>query len=132
MNIGGTITVAGLQITMVPALHTSSILDDGPPVYVGVPTGFVVGMENGKSFYYAGDTAIFGDMRLIAEMHQPEIAFLPIGDCYTMGPEAAALAARMLGVRQVVPMHYGTFPELTGRPERLETLLTPHGVDVLV
>jgi L-ascorbate metabolism protein UlaG (beta-lactamase superfamily) len=65
-------------------------------------------------------------------MHRPDIAFLPIGDRYTMGPDAAALAARMLGVRQVVPMHYGTFPELTGRPDRLETLLAPLGVDVLV
>jgi L-ascorbate metabolism protein UlaG (beta-lactamase superfamily) len=132
MNIGGTITVAGLRITMVQAHHTSSIIEKGPPVYVGVPIGFVVGLENGKAFYFAGDTGIFGDMRLIGEMHSPEIAFLPIGDCYTMGPDAAALAARMLGVRQVVPMHYGTFPELTGTPERLDTLLKPHGVDVLV
>ena len=132
MGIGGTISVAGLEVTMVPAVHTSSIIENGPPVYVGVPTGFVVRMENEQAFYFAGDTALFGDMRLIAEMHHPEIAFLPIGDRYTMGPDAAALAARMLGVRQVVPMHYGTFPELTGTPERLETLLKPHGVDVLV
>lgn len=132
MGIGGTITVDGLEVTMVPAVHTSSIMEEGPPVYVGVPTGFVVRMENEQSFYFAGDTAIFGDMRLIAEMHRPEVAFLPVGDRYTMGPDAAALAARMLGVRQVVPMHYGTFPELTGTPERLDTLLKAHGVDVLV
>jgi L-ascorbate metabolism protein UlaG (beta-lactamase superfamily) len=132
MGIGGTIQVAGLDITMVPAVHSSSVIEGGPPVYVGVPTGFVVRMENEQSFYFAGDTALFGDMRLIFEIHRPDIAFLPIGDRYTMGPEGAALAARMLGVRQVVPMHYGTFPELTGRPDRLETLLAPHGVDVLV
>jgi L-ascorbate metabolism protein UlaG (beta-lactamase superfamily) len=132
MGMGGTISVAGLDVTMVPAVHSSSVIEKGPPLCVGVPTGFVVRMENEQTLYFAGDTAIFGDMRLIAEMHRPDIAFLPIGDRYTMGPEGAALAARMLGVRQVVPMHYGTFPELTGRPDRLETLLAPHGVDVLV
>jgi L-ascorbate metabolism protein UlaG (beta-lactamase superfamily) len=132
MGIGGTISVTGLDITMVPAVHSSSVIENGPPVYVGVPTGFVVRMENEQTMYFAGDTALFGDMRLIAEMHRPDIAFLPIGDRYTMGPDAAALAARMLGVRQVVPMHYGTFPELTGRPDRLEALLSPLGVDVLV
>ena len=89
-------------------------------------------MEDGQALYFAGDTALFGDMRLIAEMYAPEIAFLPIGDHYTMGPEAAALAARMLGVRQVVPMHYGTFPVLTGTPERLKRLVEPLGIDVLV
>jgi L-ascorbate metabolism protein UlaG (beta-lactamase superfamily) len=132
MGIGGTLAVAGLEVTMVPALHTSSAIENGPPVYVGLATGFVVRMETEQTIYFAGDTALFGDMRLIAEIHRPDIAFLPIGDRYTMGPEAAALACRMLGVRQVVPMHYGTFPELTGTPERLETLLAPHGVDVLV
>ena len=132
MGIGGTVSVAGLEVTMVPAVHTSSGLETGLPLYVGVPTGFVVRMENEQAFYFAGDTAFFGDMRLIAEIHGPDIAFLPIGDRYTMGPDGAALAARMLGVRQVVPMHYGTFPELTGSPKRLETLLATYGIDVLV
>ncbi|HXG54272.1 MAG TPA: metal-dependent hydrolase, partial [Vicinamibacterales bacterium] len=113
MGIGGTVRVAGLEITMVPAVHTSSIVEDDVTVYLGLAAGFVVKMENGQSIYFAGDTALFGDMRLIAEMHHPDIAFLPIGDHYTMGPSAAALAARMLGVRQVVPMHYGTFPVMT-------------------
>jgi L-ascorbate metabolism protein UlaG (beta-lactamase superfamily) len=71
-------------------------------------------------------------MRLIRELYAPEIAFLPIGDHYTMGPEAAALAVDMLGVRQVVPMHYGTFPALTGTPDALKRLVEPMGVDVLV
>ena len=84
---------------------------------LGPATGFVVKTEDGRSFYFAGDTELFGDMRLIAELHEPEIAFLPIGGHFTMGPEAAALAARMLAVRQVVPMHYGTSPVLTGRPK---------------
>jgi L-ascorbate metabolism protein UlaG (beta-lactamase superfamily) len=89
-------------------------------------------METDQTFYFAGDTALFGDMRLIAELHAPQMAFLPIGDHFTMGPEAAALAARMLAVRQVVPMHYGTFPILTGTPARLKQLLDPFGIDVLV
>ena len=132
MGIGGTVSVAGLEITMVPAIHTSSVVENDTTVYLGLAAGFVVKMENGQSFYFAGDTALFGDMRLIAELHKPEIAFLPIGDHYTMGPAAAALAARMLGVRQVVPMHYGTFPVLTGTPDQLKKLVDPHGIDVLV
>ena len=88
-------------------------------------------MEDRRAFYFAGDTALFGDMRLIAEAHAPEIAFLPIGDHYTMGPDAAARACKLLLIRQVVPMHYGTFPILTGTPERLKELVEP-GVDVLV
>jgi L-ascorbate metabolism protein UlaG (beta-lactamase superfamily) len=132
MGIGGTQAVAGLEVTMTPAVHTSSVVEDGEIVYLGSPVGFVVRLENGMAFYFAGDTALFGDMRLIAEMHAPEIAFLPIGDHYTMGPDAAARACQLLGVRQVVPMHYGTFPVLTGTPERLKHLVEPFGVDVLV
>jgi L-ascorbate metabolism protein UlaG (beta-lactamase superfamily) len=132
MGIGGTVKVAGLEITMVPAVHTSSIVENDTTVYLGLAAGFVVKMEDQRAFYFAGDTALFGDMRLIAELHQPEIAFLPIGDHFTMGPGAAAVAARLLGVRQVVPMHYGTFPLLTGRPEDLKRLVDPHGIDVLV
>jgi L-ascorbate metabolism protein UlaG (beta-lactamase superfamily) len=132
MGIGGTVSVAGLEVTMTPAVHTSSVVEDEEIIYLGQPAGFVVRMENSQTFYFAGDTALFGDMSLIGEMHQPDIAFLPIGDHYTMGPEAAARACRLLGVRQVVPMHYGTFPLLTGTPERLEQLVRRHGVDVLV
>jgi L-ascorbate metabolism protein UlaG (beta-lactamase superfamily) len=131
MGIGGTISVAGLQVSMTPAVHSSSVVENDAIVYLGEPTGFVVQTENGRSFYFAGDTALFGDMRLIGEMYSPEIAFLPIGDHYTMGPEAAARACQLLGVRQVVPMHYGTFPILTGTPERLKQLVAPFGVDVL-
>ncbi|HSC27427.1 MAG TPA: metal-dependent hydrolase [Vicinamibacterales bacterium] len=132
MGIGGTVSVAGLDVTMTPAVHSSSAVEEDELVYLGEPTGFVVRMENGQSLYFAGDTALFGDMRLIREMHSPDIAFLPIGDHYTMGPDAAARACALLGVRQVVPMHYGTFPILTGTPERLKHLVEPHGVDVLV
>ena len=132
MGVGGTVTIAGLEVSMVPALHSSSVLEGGAVVYAGLAAGFVVRMENGQAFYFAGDTALFGDMRLIGEMHKPDVAFLPIGDHYTMGPDAAARACSMLGVRQVVPMHYGTFPVLTGTPEQLKKLVEPHGIDVLV
>jgi L-ascorbate metabolism protein UlaG (beta-lactamase superfamily) len=131
MGIGGTVSVAGLSVSMVPAVHTSSVVENDTNVYLGQPAGFVVRMENNQSFYFAGDTALFGDMRLIAELYAPELAFLPIGDHYTMGPEAAARACLMLGVRQVVPMHFGTFPILTGTPERLQQLVQTHGIDVL-
>jgi L-ascorbate metabolism protein UlaG (beta-lactamase superfamily) len=131
MNPGGTLPVLGLSITMVPAQHSSSIVEDGRVVYLGVATGYVVRLEDGLTIYYAGDTSLFGDMRLIAEMHRPTIAFLPIGDLYTMGPEQAAKACELLGVQQVVPMHYGTFPALTGTPERLRQLVEPRGVQVL-
>jgi L-ascorbate metabolism protein UlaG (beta-lactamase superfamily) len=131
MGIGGTLAIAGVQVTMVPAVHTSSIVEDDTTVYLGAPVGFVVRTEDGRAFYFAGDTAVFGDMRLIAEMHAPQIAFLPIGGHFTMGPEGAAIAARLLGVRQVVPMHYGTFPVLTGTPARLRELVVADGIDVL-
>jgi L-ascorbate metabolism protein UlaG (beta-lactamase superfamily) len=132
MGIGGTVSMRGLQITMTMAVHSSSVVENGTIIYLGNPAGFVVRMEDGHSFYYAGDTALFGDMKLIGEMHAPQIAFLPIGDHYTMGPDAAARACQMLGVRQVVPMHFGTFPLLTGTAERLKQLVEPFGVDVLV
>jgi L-ascorbate metabolism protein UlaG (beta-lactamase superfamily) len=132
MGVGGTLAVAGLHVTMVPAVHTSSTVENDTTVYLGVPVGFVVRMEDERAFYFAGDTAVFGDMKLIGEMHAPQIAFLPIGDHFTMGPEGAAVAARLLGVRQIVPMHYGTFPVLTGTPDRLKQLVGPQGIDVLV
>jgi L-ascorbate metabolism protein UlaG (beta-lactamase superfamily) len=132
MGIGGTIAIAGLEVSMTNAVHTSSVVENGTIVYLGQPAGFVVRLEDKRAFYFAGDTALFGDMRLIGEMYAPEIAFLPIGDHYTMGPEAAARACQLLAVRQVVPMHYGTFPVLTGTPERLKELVQPLGIDVLV
>ena len=132
MGVGGTVDVKGLKISMTPAVHTSSIEEDGKVLYVGLATGFVVRLEDDRSIYFAGDTALFSDMRLIRELHAPEIAFLPIGDHYTMNPTAAALACEMLGVRQVVPMHYGTFPALSGSPDDLKKLVEPRGVDVLV
>jgi L-ascorbate metabolism protein UlaG (beta-lactamase superfamily) len=130
MNPGGTLRALGLSVTMVPAVHSSSTEDGGNSFYLGVATGYVITFEDGVTVYFAGDTSIFGDMRLIGEMYRPTIAFLPIGDLYTMGPEQAAKACELLGVRQVVPMHYGTFPALTGTPARLRELVT-RGVEVL-
>jgi L-ascorbate metabolism protein UlaG (beta-lactamase superfamily) len=130
MNKGGTITAKGLRITMTEAIHSSSF-DDGGIVYLGEPGGFVVALENGQVLYYAGDTALFGDMKLIAELYAPDIAFLPIGDRFTMGPDTAAMAARWLGVKQVVPMHWGTFPLLTGTPDQLEEHLRGSGIEIL-
>jgi L-ascorbate metabolism protein UlaG (beta-lactamase superfamily) len=132
MNPGGTLHMLGLSITMVPAVHSSSIdKDDAAPVYVGLATGYVIKFENALTVYFAGDTCVFGDMRLIAELYRPTIGFLPIGDHYTMGPEQAAKACELLAIKQVVPMHFGTFPVLTGTPEKLRQLVEPHGVQVL-
>lgn len=130
MNKGGTITAKGLRITMTDARHSSSF-DDNGIVYLGEPGGFAVKLENGQTIYYAGDTSLFGDMKLIGELYKPDIAFLPIGDRFTMGPDTAAMAAQWLGVRQVVPMHYATFPLLTGTPEQLEQHLKGTGIEVL-
>jgi len=131
MNPGGTLDALGLSITMVPAQHSSSVVEDGRIVYLGLATGYVVRFENGLTIYFAGDTSLFGDMRLIGEMYAPQMAFLPIGDLYTMGPAQAAKACELLGVKQVVPMHYGTFPALTGTPARLRELVEPRGVQVV-
>ncbi len=130
MNKGGTITSKGLRITMTDARHSSSVDEQGI-VYLGEAAGFVITLENDQCIYYAGDTALFGDMKLIGELHKPDIAFLPIGDRFTMGPDTAALAARWLGVKQVVPMHYGTFPLLTGTPEQLKAHLAHSQIEVL-
>ena len=130
MNKGGTLTVRGLRITMTDARHSSSF-DDNGVVSLGAAAGFVVKLENGQTIYYAGDTSLFGDMKIIAELYQPDIAFLPIGDRFTMGPDTAAIAAKWLGVKQVVPMHCDTFPLLTGTPAQLEQHLAGSGIEVL-
>lgn len=130
MNKGGTIQVKGLRITMTEAIHSSSF-DERGIVYLGEPAGFVVVLENSQVIYFAGDTALFSDMKLIGELYKPQIAFLPIGDRFTMGPDTAAMAARWLGVAQAIPMHYGTFPLLTGTPEEFEAHLKGSGIQVL-
>ena len=122
MSKGGTQKVGEIEVTMVHAIHSNSIEDDGKIVYGGEPCGYVVGLPGGLRLYHAGDTSVFGDMKMIGELYAPELVCLPIGDLYTMSPREAALAIRLLGVRHVVPMHYGTFPALTGTPEALREL----------
>jgi L-ascorbate metabolism protein UlaG (beta-lactamase superfamily) len=131
MSIGGTQHLAGVDVTMVNAVHSGSIVDDGRILYLGGAAGFVLRAPGMPTIYFAGDTALFGDMKMIAELYQPQIAFLPIGDLYTMGPDTAAIAARWLGVRQVVPMHWGTFPVLTGTPAALKDHLKGANIEVL-
>jgi L-ascorbate metabolism protein UlaG (beta-lactamase superfamily) len=129
MNAGGTVTTRGLRITMVPAVHSAgdwSAAGEGP-LYLGEPIGFVVELEDGSRIYHSGDTTVFGDMALIGELYRPNVAFLPIGGHYTMGPREAALAVSLLGVKEVVPIHYGTFPILTGTPDELEAALADRG-----
>ena len=119
MNKGGTQEVQGIKITATHAVHSSGFLDGDQMVYCGEPLGFVIELEDGFRIYHAGDTALFGDMKLIGELYHPDLVLLPIGDHFTMGPMEAAHAIRLLGVKRVVPMHYGTFPVLTGTPEEL-------------
>jgi L-ascorbate metabolism protein UlaG (beta-lactamase superfamily) len=120
MNLGGTVQVAGCKAHMVTALHSCGITDGDQTIYGGSAAGYVLEMEDGFRIYHAGDTAVFGDMQLIGKLLKPDIALLPIGDHFTMGPASAAEAIRLLGVKTVVPMHFGTFPLLPGTPSDLE------------
>lgn len=123
MNKGGTQTVAGIDVTMTHAFHSSSMQDGDTVVYGGEPAGYIIQIPDGRRIYFAGDTTVFGDMRLIARLYEPDLAMLPIGDLYTMGPKEASVAVEFLGVRKVIPMHYGTFPALTGTPQALQELV---------
>jgi L-ascorbate metabolism protein UlaG (beta-lactamase superfamily) len=123
MNKGGTFKADGLEITMTQAVHSSSMEDEGRMVPAGDPGGFVVKFPNGFTAYHAGDTAVFKDMELIRELYRPELVMLPIGSHYVMNPAEAALACRLLKPKWVIPMHYGTFPVLTGTPEELKAHL---------
>jgi|SRR5579875_335000 len=120
MGKGGTTKVGELEVTMVHAIHSNSIQDGDKLLYGGEPAGYVVRLPGDLILYHAGDTNVFGDMKLISELYSPEAAMLPIGGFYTMGPREAALAIRLLNVKHVIPMHYATFPALTGTPEELK------------
>lgn len=130
MNKGGTVESAGIKVTMVRADHSAGDLYGGAesPIYFGEPVGLIVELEDGFRFYFAGDTDVFSDLRLIAERFRPDAAFLPIGGHFTMDPSSAAIAVELLGVKDVVPMHYGTFPLLAGTPEALREALAARGV----
>jgi L-ascorbate metabolism protein UlaG (beta-lactamase superfamily) len=118
-NKGGTIEAAGVKFTLVNAFHSSSS-EEGD--YLGEACGIVVGLEDGTTLYFAGDTCVFSDMQLIGRIYEPDVAILPIGDHFTMGPKEAAVALELLGVRRCVPCHYGTFPILVGTPSELRQL----------
>ena len=115
-NKGGTVEAEGVKFTLTNAFHSSSS-DDG--AYLGEPAGIVVELEDGKKIYFAGDTCVFSDMQLIGRLYSPDVAVLPIGGHFTMDPREAGLACELLGVRRVVPCHYGTFPLLPGTPDEL-------------
>ncbi|MPZ70343.1 MAG: metal-dependent hydrolase [Actinobacteria bacterium] len=119
MNKGGSAQIAGITVHMTQAIHSGGINLGDEIIYGGEPSGLVLEFSNGFKLYHAGDTAVFGDMALIAKLLAPDWAMLPIGDFYTMGPRSAAEAIRLLGVKTVIPMHYGTFPVLSGTPEQL-------------
>ena len=120
MNKGGTVEWDGIRVTMVDAIHSSGFEDDGVFISGGDPAGYVIRFEDGFTVYHAGDTDVFESMKLIGRLHEPDVALLPIGDHFTMGPKGAAEAIRLLGVKRVIPIHYGTFPVLTGTPQQLE------------
>ncbi|MBI2572040.1 MAG: metal-dependent hydrolase [Candidatus Schekmanbacteria bacterium] len=119
MNKGGAQTVQGIKVTMTHAIHSCGILDDGKIIYGGEAAGYVIELENGYRIYHAGDTALFSDMTIIGKLWKPDLALLPIGDHFTMDPVQAAEALRYLGVKTVIPMHFGTFPLLRGTPGAL-------------
>ena len=129
MNKGGTVEAAGLRVTMTGADHSAGDWNPGAEstLYLGEPAGFVVEMENGFRIYHAGDTQAFGDMAIIRELFRPDVALLPIGGHFTMDPAGAALAAELLGVTHVLPIHWGTFPLLAGTPAQLADAIAARG-----
>jgi L-ascorbate metabolism protein UlaG (beta-lactamase superfamily) len=135
MNKGGTVEAAGVRVTMTHADHSAGDIYGTAevPLYLGEPVGVVIELENGYRLFHAGDTALFGDLRLIGELYEPQIAMLPIGGHFTMGPREAAIAVELLGVKDVLPLHYGTFPALVGTPDDLRRELAERGLaDVTV
>ena len=123
MNLGGTVQLEEIAATMVDAKHSAGAQDEHGTHYVGVAAGFVLEIADGPVLYHAGDTSVFGDMKLIAELYHPEVAMLPIGGHYTMGPKEAALAAKFLLPSIILPLHFGTFPPLKGTPDELAALI---------
>jgi L-ascorbate metabolism protein UlaG (beta-lactamase superfamily) len=126
MNLGGTVHLDDVAATMVDAKHSSGAQDEKGIHYVGVAGGFVVEVAGGPVLYHAGDTCVFGDMKLIHDLYKPKVAMLPIGGHYTMGPKEAALACQLLEPETVLPIHWGTFPPLKGTPQELEALVGPY------
>jgi L-ascorbate metabolism protein UlaG (beta-lactamase superfamily) len=129
MNKGGTQKIVDIKVTMVHADHSCGIQDGDQLIYGGEACGYVIEFENGVKIYHAGDTNVFGDMAIIRELYAPEIVMLPIGDHFTMGPREAGYAIKLLKPKTVIPMHFGTFPVLTGTPSDLQKLVP--GVEIV-
>ncbi|WP_205620181.1 metal-dependent hydrolase [Cohnella thermotolerans] len=129
MNLGGTVDLGFARAKMIQAFHTSGITleDERGIVYAGTPAGFIIRAE-GKTILHAGDTCLFGDMKLIGEREKIDLAFIPIGDHYTMGPDDALQAAEWYGARQVVPVHYNTFPVIRQDAEAFVNRLKEKGI----
>lgn len=125
MNLGGSVQLGDVKATMVEAKHSSAIEFDGELRYAGTAAGYVLTTDEGDCIYIAGDTSVFGDMSLIAELYAPQVVMLPIGGHFTMGPKEAALATRLLKPQAILPLHFGTFPPLKGRPADLQALIDP-------
>jgi len=123
MNLGGTVELGDVAVTMVEAKHSAGVQDENGTHYAGVAAGYVLTIVDGPVLYHAGDTAVFSDMKLIGELYQPQVAMLPIGGHFTMGPKEAALAVKLLGSTTVLPLHFGTFPPLKGTPDQLAALV---------
>src|SRR5664279_946302 len=123
MNKGGSQKADEITLTMTHAVHSCGILDDGKIICGGEAARYVMRFADGRALYFAGDTNVFTDMQLIEQLYHPELAFLPIGDLFTMSPLEAAMACKLLKPARVVPMHFGTFPALTGQPDRLGELV---------
>jgi glyoxylase-like metal-dependent hydrolase (beta-lactamase superfamily II) len=122
MNKGGSQMLGAVNVTMVHAVHSCGIQDGDQIIYGGEASGYVLRFEDGRAAYFSGDTNVFSDMELIEKLYHPELAFLPIGGLFTMAPYEAALALELLKVKRAIPMHFGTFPALTGTPEQLREL----------
>ena len=131
MNLGGSFRFQDVTVCLVEAKHSSSIDDDGVTIYGGVAAGYIVQVDGEPTIYHSGDTALFNDMKVLRELYAPEIACLPIGDHFTMGPRAAAFAAEYVGSKKIIPMHYGTFPQLTGTPKELRDHLRGKEIEVV-
>ena len=126
-NKGGTVDLDGFTVTLVHAQHSSTT---PAGVSAGEPCGLVLDAHHGPTFYFAGDTNVFGDMALIARIYEPDVAVLPIGGHYTMDPREASFALELLRTPRCVPCHYGTFPILAGTPAKLREHVAALGLDV--
>ena len=130
MGKGGSVDFGGIQVSLTHAMHSSSYKENG--TYAGEPCGLILTFEDGKRIYHAGDTNLFGDMRYIGELYEPDLCLLPIGDRFTMDPRQAAIAVELLGSKRVVPIHHSTFPLLTGTPDEFKAEVKKRGLSAEV